>query len=370
MRIALFIERFEPGRGGVENVAWTVAHHLARAGDDVHVIARRASSESQVQVHEVDVSDRWQPMRVANFSRAAARVAPRGSFDIVYSLARTACQDVYRAGGGSHANYMERRYRTRLGSLYRASPRHAVLLSIERRVFRDASQTIQCGSEMVRRELQQRYQISSERLVVVRNAVDLNRFRQTHDQRHAHRVRLRTEFGAGERPVWLFAGSGFARKGLDTALQALARAGCPDSQMWIVGGDRPTAWERLAKSLGVDERVRFLGFRSDMPALYAAADALVLPTRYDACANVCLEAAAAGIPIVTTTSDGAAEVLGAGGFIIDDPEDADAVAAALDTLADPDTRTRMGAAAHAAAARLSWSDHVTRLRTLFAERAI
>jgi len=370
MRIALVIERFEPGRGGVENVAWTVAHELTRAGDEVHVVARRASSESPLRVHRVDVSDRWQPLRVSGFSRATARVAPRGAYDVVYSLARTAHQDVYRAGAGSHASYMERRYRKLAGSLYRLSPRHAMLLAIERRVFGDSSQTVQCGSEMVRRELQQRYEISSERLVVVRNGVDLERFRQTPEQRETHRVRLREEFGAGDRPVWLFAGSGFARKGLDTALRALAIAKCRDSQMWIAGGDQSSAWERLARSLGVERRVRFLGFRSDMPALYAAADAMLLPTRYDACANVCLEAAAAGIPIVTTTSNGAAEVLDGGGFIIDDPEDADAVAAALDALIDVDTRARLGKAAHTAAARLGWSDHVARLRTLFAELAV
>ncbi len=370
MRIALFIERFEPGRGGVENVAWTVAHDLARAGDEVHVVARRSSAQAQVRVHKVDVSDRWQPMRVSRFSRATARVAPRGSFDVVYSLARTEHQDVYRAGAGSHASYMERRYRKLSGSLYRLSPRHAVLLSIERRVFRDASQTVQCGSEMVRRELQQRYEISSERLVVVRNGVDLDRFRQTPEIRETHRALLRTELGAGDQLVWLFAGSGFARKGLDTALRALARAERGDCQMWIVGGDRPAAWQRLAKSLGVAERVRFLGFRADMPELYAAADALVLPTRYDACANVCFEAAAAGIPIVTTASNGAAEVLEGGAVIIDDPEDTGAVAAALDALSDPETRARMGHSAHAAAAQLGWSDHVARLRRLFAELAV
>lgn len=369
MRIALFIERFEPRRGGVENVAWTVAHDLARAGDEVHVIARRASAESQVRVHQVDVSDRWQPLRVLGFSRATARVAPRGSFDVVYSLARTAHQDVYRAGAGSHANYMERRYRKMLGSLYKLSPRHAVLLAIERRVFRDSSQTVQCGSEMVRRELQQRYAIPSERLVVVRNGVDLARFRQTPEERETQRARLRTELGIGDQLVWLFAGSGFARKGLDTALRALARTECGDSQLWVVGADRPSAWVRLAGSLGVAPRVHFLGFREDMPALYAAADALVLPTRYDACANVCFEAAAAGIPVVTTASNGAAEVLAGGGFTISDPEDSIAVAAALDTLSDPDTRARMGDAAYAAAGGLDWSEHVTRLRSLFAELA-
>jgi len=368
MRIALLIERFEPERGGVENVAWTVAHRLADAGDEVHVVARRASPQTPLPVHLVEVSDRWQPLRVSGFSRAASRIAPRGSYDIVYSLARTAHQDVYRAGGGSHANYMERRYSGFRRSIYRASPRHATLLSIERSVFRDSSQTIVCGSDMVRREIQQRYRVDGDRLVVVRNGVDLGRFRLTPEHSSRQRARLRDDFGArSDQPVWLFVGSGFERKGLDTALRALAAADRDDPQLWVAGADSHAPWERVAKALGIARRVRFLGFRSDLPELYAAADALLLPTRYDACANACFEAAAAGIPIVTTTTNGAAEVLGGCGFTIEDPEDCDAVARALDALNDPELRAQMGAAAHKAATQLDWDDHVTQLRALFAE---
>ena len=58
----------------------------------------------------------------------------------------------------------------------------------------------------------------------------------------------------------------------------------PDTQLWVAGADRTARWQRAARSLGVESRVRFLGFRRDMRTLYAAADALLLPTRYDACA--------------------------------------------------------------------------------------
>jgi UDP-glucose:(heptosyl)LPS alpha-1,3-glucosyltransferase len=364
MRIALIIEKFEPRAGGVENAGWIVAHELARAGDEVHVVARKAAPTGEIRLHQLEVSTRWQPLRVVEFSRAAARAAPRRNFDIVYSLARTAHQDIYRAGGGSHASYMDHRYRGLSRVLCEASPRHRVLLAMEERVFRDPTQLVQCNSEMVRRELQTRYALPSERLAVIRNGVDLAHFHP--ENRDSYGASLRRELSAKEARVWLFAGSGFARKGLDTALRALARSAQRNTQLWVAGADRATPWKRLARSLGVESRVQFLGFRRDMRSLYAAADALLLPTRYDACANVCLEAAAAGIPVLTSTANGAAELFANAGFAIHDPDDANAFAHALDELSDPTLRARLGTAARAVTQHLTWSAHVRSLRGLFA----
>ncbi len=360
MRIALVVERFEPEAGGVENVAWQVAHGLARAGDAVDVIARRATASCQVHIRTVDAPTAWQPLRVWAFSRAVARAAPRGSYDVVYSLARTAQQDVYRAGGGSHADYLRQRFRGSARALRRISPRHALLIGYERRVFADPSQIVQCGSEMVRAEIERRHDVPAERLRVVRNGVDLERFRPP--SRGAGRLRDRP---GG--PVWLFAGRGFARKGLDTALCALARSRVRDARLWVAGGDPPGPWQRLAKRLGVAQRVEFLGFRRNLPALYAEADALLLPTRYDAFANVCLEAAAAGLPVVTSAANGAAELLrGDAGWVVEDAEDAGAFAEALDALRDPARRRRLGEAGRAVAEAHGWEAHVTALRGLFA----
>jgi UDP-glucose:(heptosyl)LPS alpha-1,3-glucosyltransferase len=364
MRIALITERFEPRSGGVENVGWIVAHELTRAGDEVHVVARKAAPTPKIRLHQMEVSTRWQPLRVLEFSRAAARAALRRNFDIVYSLARTAHQDVFRAGGGSHASYMERRYRGLSRVVSIASPRHRVLLAMEQRVFRDPTQRIQCNSEMVRRELQTRYALPSERLAVIRNGVDLDHFHP--GNRESYGVPLRRELSAKEALVWLFTGSGFARKGLDTALRALALSEQRNTQLWIAGADRVAPWQRMAHSLGVESRVRFLGFRPDMRNLYAAADALLLPTRYDACANVCLEAAAAGIPVLTSTANGAAELFADTGLPVHDTDDANGFAHALDELSDSTLRTQLGTAARARVENLSWHAHVRSLRVLFA----
>lgn len=115
--------------------------------------------------------------------------------------------------------------------------------------------------------------------------------------------------------------------------------------------------------------MRFLGERHDLEAVYAAADALILPTRYDAFANVCLEAAAAGIPVVTSGANGAAAPLAAAARVVDDPEDVEGFARALDALADPERRAALGAAARKVAESMGWDAHVRALRALYARVA-
>ncbi len=365
MRVALVIERFEP-RGGVERVAWQVAHGLAAAGDQVHVVARKAAATTSVQVHLARVPSAWQPLRVAAFSKAAARIAPRGAFDVVHSFSRTRHQDLFRAGGGSHAEYMQRQYAGFGHAWRRFSPRHRVLLAIERDVFSDASQVIQCNSQMVQRELAQRYAIPDTRLALLYNGVDLERFHPS--RREAEGAALRAEFGAHDTPVWLFIGSGFQRKGLGAALHALAGA-AGDGVLWVAGNDDPTPWRRVADALGIGARVRWLGDGRDVATLCAAADALILPTVYDAFANVCLEAAAAGIPVVTSASNGAAEILGDGGIVVADAEDYAGFARALEELADRAQRHARGVAARAVAERHGWPQHIAGLRALYARIA-
>lgn len=366
LRIALVIERSGPGTGGVENVAWQVASGLVRAGEDVTVVARAGEAPPGATMRLVASPSGWQPMRLLAFSRAAARATGRG-FDVVQTFSRTRHQDVFRAGGGSHADYLERCHGRRAAALRRLSPRHHVQLRIEEQVFADRRQTILCNSQLVRDQIARRYGVPDDRLVVVRNGVDLVRFHP--DRRLGEGARLRGELGAGARTVWLFAGSGFSRKGLDAALGALAASRDPESLLLVAGRDEPTPWQNVARRLGLAERVRFLGARGDVEVLYAAADGLLLPTRYDAFANVCLEAAAAGLPVVTSAANGAAEIVRESGIVVQEADDVTGFARALDILSDPAARAAAGKAARTVAEAHGWDVHVAALRTLYARRA-
>ncbi len=365
LRIAIVIERFAPGVGGVENVAWQVAHELARVGENVTVIARETAGESRVPIERVFVPTFWQPLRVLAFDRAATRVAYGNRalpFDVVHSYSRTRHQDLYRAGGGSHADYLRRSHGAFGRVARQLSPRHRVLLGIERRVFADPQQRIQCSSRLVADALVATEGVAHDRILLLPNGVDAARFGAPHNREEGERLRAREDSPSAGAPLWLFPGSGWRRKGLDRVLAALAHEKARQHRVWIVGRDNPQPWKRRAAELGVADRVRFLGRRRDLEVLYHAVDAMLLPTRYDAFANVTLEAAAAGLPIVTSPANGAAEWLGDDICVVERADQSDALAAALSEFESPERRRGAGKNLARRALELGWDRHIETLR--------
>ena len=151
-------------------------------------------------------------------------------------------------------------------------------------------------------------------------------------------------------------GSGFKRKGLHFLIAALARMQRRDSRLLVVGHGRTKPYERLAAKLGVAQRVRFLGPQPAVERFYAAGRVLALPTVYDPCSNVVLEALAGGLPVVTTAANGASEFIrpGDNGAILARPDDCQDLAAALDEYLERSTDPAVQQAAMAAVADLSW----------------
>src|SRR5262249_22457409 len=202
-------------------------------------------------------------------------------------------------------------------------------------------------SSMVQRHFQQHYGIGPEDLRVVRIATDPNRF----DERDRPRRRLEARQQWGLRPdetVALFAGMNYRLKGLEPLLRSVrllpreARF-----RLLVAGSPRTEKFERLARRLGVAERVRFIGYCADMRGAYFAADFFVHPTFYDPCSHVVPEAMACGLPVVTTRYNGASELMNAPreGYVIDDPHDHDRLAWCLTQLLDPVRRSACSQAA-------------------------
>lgn len=152
-------------------------------------------------------------------------------------------------------------------------------------------------------------------------------------------------------PVAVVAGLHHVAKGHDIALRALAEPGLEDLHLLLMGrGELRAELERLATDLSVDARVRFLGWREDVPALFATSDFLWLPSRWEGMPYVVLEAMASGLPVVAAAVDGAREVVleGRTGFLapIEDPPGLALATRRLLAL-DPAARRALGAAGRA-----------------------
>ncbi len=169
-------------------------------------------------------------------------------------------------------------------------------------------------------------------------------------------------------PLALFAGDiRTTRKNLDTVLYALAKV--PDLHLAVVGNTEGSPFPQLAASLGITNRVHFLGYRRDIAAIMRVADLFVFPSRYEACTLVLLEALASGLPVITATTTGGAELVTPEcGVVLSDSDDIDALVTALLSLAkDGALMQQMGKAARSVAEQHSWNTMAQTYVDLFEE---
>jgi UDP-glucose:(heptosyl)LPS alpha-1,3-glucosyltransferase len=220
-------------------------------------------------------------------------------------------------------------------------------------------------SERVRTQLKKHYNLPDERIVTIPNGINLSRF----DPSNARsRAEVRLSFGVSQDvPLLLFVGSQFRLKGLEFVIRALAEMKTR-AVLLVVGGDVTGPYKRLADQLGVRDRVIFAGARNDLPKLYPAADAFVLPTLYETFALVCLEAMASGVPVLASPVGGIEDYLvdGENGFYIQ--RDQKEIAAKLDMiLRDPDLHARVRERGLATAQNYAWEKIARQYLSLFEE---
>ena len=352
MRLALIRQRYSP-YGGAERFLESALEALLERNVAITLYTREWP-ETRLQLIEPHICNPFYAgnlWRDWSFERAVTREIARTKANLVQSHERVLCCDIYRAGDGVHATWLEERVRG-ASALQRlrvsANPWHRYTLKRERALFASPLlRTVICNSKMVRDEIKQRFGLSDDRLPVIYNAVDANIFSPELAQ---HRTRIRELHGIrGDAVVFLLVGSGYERKGVATAMQALARLSEP-SHLIVVGRDRNIKrYQHLAQRLSVAQRVTFAGAQTDPRPYFGAADAFVLPSLYDPFPNAALEAMACALPVITSTKSGAAELVAEhdAGYVCQS-RDVGALTAHMQTLLNNETRARMGANARRA----------------------
>jgi UDP-glucose:(heptosyl)LPS alpha-1,3-glucosyltransferase len=316
MRLGLICRPFS-FHGGVETATAGLIGALQRAGHDVELIStRRQPNMPGVRVHRVSPIPHPSALRLLSFALAARRVAARHGYDVVQSHERTLWQDLYRAGEGCHRAYLQA-----MGRHAGADPYHRLVCGLERRIFQlRAARHVVAISRRGKAEIERLYGTDPERVTLIYNGVDLERFHP--DNRARHRERMRAGLGIAD-DAWtvLFVGSGFERKGLGPLLEAFARLPDRGSRLVVAGKGNVPRYLRLAARLGVGDRVIWTGPQPDVERLYAGADAVALPALYEPFGNVHLEALASGLPVLSSARAGGSEVVrpGQSGWVVDEP---------------------------------------------------
>lgn len=371
MKIGLVLEKFDPGKGGLEHWTWQFARQLLDLGHEVHVIAFEFQSSI---IDERLVLHRLERPR-SRLARAAAledylRKLP---LDVIHDMGCGWYADIFHPHGGSTIALWEHNLlripKWRQIRFWRER-RYREMAEIERRQHACTGALIVNVSRMVQRHFETLHHLPASRMRLIYNGVDLQRF--TPADRSIHRAAKRQELGVKDEVLFLMLAHNLLLKNATTLLQAAAQLVQQGRAIRVViaGGKKPEPFVKLAARLGIANAVTFLDAVEDPTPYYAAADVFVHPTWYDPCSLVTLEAWACGLPVITTHFNGAAELISPDkeGFVLKKPDDVSTLATSMDTLAvDEALRQSMGAAARAAMEAHSFEQQTREFLAVYAE---
>jgi UDP-glucose:(heptosyl)LPS alpha-1,3-glucosyltransferase len=385
MRLALNFPRIDPARGGAETYIVDLCRSLVRAGHQVDLYAeswKDGSLPPEVRTFAVPATGRTRIQRLRSFARNSEKALAQADHDCTVGFMNTYEHDVIIPQGGVQEGSL-RANALRFGNplargLYllakRLNPKYAVYKGIERRQYAPKRQArVVAVSNMVRRHIQQYHHVPRNLISVVPNAIDPGRV--TLPQPGATRCAFRNRLGIEPGDlVGLFVGHNFALKGLKPLIRAMgarSRAEGRPINLLVGGGGDVARYRQLARAQGVEATVHFLGFHPDIRECYAASDFFVLPSYYDPCSLVVLEALAAGLPVITTQQNGAGELLvdGKEGFVLTSPDATGELIAALEHMADDGRRTAMAVEAARLGREQTFERHVAALVRVFQEVA-
>jgi UDP-glucose:(heptosyl)LPS alpha-1,3-glucosyltransferase len=365
MKFATAIRDFSRSKGGAERYVVDLCSRMAQEGFEVHVYAEKWDEEiAGIFLHQVKTLPFPKSLRLLSFAIRATRGMKKGDYDVTLGVGNTLEADVLQPHGGVHWAWFWRSLKAYdhpilwmiklLGRIL--SPKQWASGWIEDRPYKRGNYSrIVAISDMVKKDIFQRYKVPEDRIALVYNGVDINRF---HPRNHQYRGEIRKKYGFENEKIILFVSNNFRMKGLSFLIKALAQVkgeGSFPLKLLILGRDHQAPYLRLAEKLGLSEEVVFAGNTDEPQKYYGAADLLVHPTFYDACSLTVLEALASGLPVITTSSNGASGIITQGkeGFILLDPRDKRTLAERISFYLNDDNRAKASIAARELAEKYS-----------------
>lgn len=373
MRIAVISRVFAKSGGGAESYSVALVQQLA-ARHEIHVFAQESNQPVPgVNYHRVFCLSR-KPRWINQLLFAVATWwRTRTGFDVVHSHENTwhgQIQTIHVRP--TRYNLFHGRRGVRLWLRWvkvLLSPRLITYVGLEGARFRPApARRVVATSDTLKDECELAYPASRPWLSVVTPGTHLPQGTTT-------RAEARHQLGLPlEAPLLLFVANDYARKGLDTLLQALAKL--PSEAHLAVAGNPASIprYRQLAVQLGLLKRVHFLGSRNDLSPVYLAVDGLVHPTLEDSFAMVVLEAMAYGLPVVVSgpAHCGISRQLqdGVQALLLRDPRDADGLAGQINSLlTNPVLARQLGRQALAFAQAHSWESAALQYEHLYQQVA-
>lgn len=304
MKFAFIIFKYFPF-GGMQRDMLRTANELIKRGHRVEIFTMtwQGDKPKAIKVHELPQKGWFNYQRYQPFINATFTLINGNAFDYIFGYNRMAGLDAHFAADPC---FIERAHKQR-SFLYRMLPRFKWFAACEKAIFSaDIPTQILAVSLTEKPHFQHWYGTQSERFHYIPPYLSPERF--VLEDKTAMRAHLRNAFAfAANDFVFLLTGSGFAMKGLDRAILALAAL--PDdvranTKLVAVGQDNPKPFQKMAAKLGLAKQVVVSKGRSDIPQLMQGADACIHPAYRENTGLVILEGMACGAPMLVTASCG------------------------------------------------------------------
>jgi glycosyltransferase involved in cell wall biosynthesis len=366
LNVCFVTPEYFPISGGTGAYVYYLSHSLQKLGHNVHVVARDQQDSEKtfngIQVHYVKgvgnaLTKYWRFARSA--SKRIRELNKQNGFDIIHSnLPLVPSFAVPKDSAKAivctvHSTWKGEAIVTKRDNPKVLNPNEKLMLrfnfvlrSYEKRLMKRSDALIAVSKYTVN-ELMELYGINRNKIHVIYNGVDIERFKP-----RSNRIELCREFGLDpDKKVVLFVGRLYHRKGLETLLKSATLVLKEFSNVkFVISGtgfkQKEESLRNLAKELNIEDHVTFLGYVPDdkLPLLYSASDIFVLPAIYENFPFAILEAQATGLPVISTNVGGIPEFLvdNQNGFLIEHRDPTQLTQKVLTLLQNPKLAKEMG----------------------------
>jgi glycosyltransferase involved in cell wall biosynthesis len=366
LNVCFVTPEYFPISGGTGAYVYYLSHSLQKLGHNVHVVARDQQDSERtingIQVHYIKgvgnaLTRYWRFARSA--SKRIKELNKQNGFDIIHSnlplvpsfaIPKNSANAIVCA---VHSTWKGEAIVTKRDNPKELNPNEKsmlrfnfVLRSYEKKLMKRSDALIAVSKYTVN-ELTELYGIDKNKIHVIYNGVDIERFKP-----RPNRAEIRREFGLEkDKKVVLFVGRLYHRKGIETLLRSVPPVLKEFSNVkFVISGtgfkQKEESLRKLAKELDIEDHVKFLGYVPDekLPLLYSASDIFVLPAIYENFPFAILEAQATGLPVISTKVGGIPEFLvdNQNGFVIEPRDPTQLTQRLLTLLQDAKLAKEMG----------------------------
>ena len=367
IRVAVIIPKYGL-LGGAETYVFELCERLALRGEfQIHVLANKwRKGTAPITFHKIPIVSFPRFLQPLSFAYFVQKHIHLSDYSLVHSHDRIFDMDLLTFHGIPHETWVRNIRRKHLTLFDRATA------WVEQKGFKNRRlKIVMPVSGLVQEEVVKRYGFLKDKILVNLPGVASERFLSLDRQQCRQEISFRYGISP-EDVVILFVSMNFELKRLDLVFKGIVGMISQEKRkanlkLLVVGKGDVKRFGKLARDLGISDRVIFSGVTREVEKYYLAADIFAMPSMFDTFGIVVLEAMAAGLPVIITRNVGARDLVeqDVNGFVLSENPSVSEMVASLGLLMKREKRLQMGANGRKVAFRHSWDNLADRIADLY-----